>query len=480
MSLLQIIRKLFTGRALAADDWVLSSAYPSYALHGIGGLLRSSHLLIRTRLWAQIITGMVAGILLGMALSPDVFALVSPRTAASIAEWLSLPGGVFLGLIQMVMIPLVVTSIILGIASGGDADVLKRLGLRVVPFFLITTLLAVVIGIGTAGIIQPGSFVDEGLIHHAEQLKRDRPPSLSDAPSAEMKRSLPSQITSLLPTNPLQSAVERSMLDLVVVALFLGIAMVGLPREQAKPLADLANSVLAVSMRVVSWAMLLAPWAVFGMIGQLVMTTGLPVLLSMLVYIATVLAGLLLLQLVYLLIIALLARRHPLRFLRQIGEAMLLAFSTSSSAATMPLSMRIAEERLHVDPSISRFVIPLGATVNMAGTALYQVCAVLFLTQVFDVSLDTSQLVLVAMTAIGASIGAPSTPGVGIVILATILGNVGIPPSGIALIIGVDRLLDMARTTVNVTGDLVATVLVDRWMEEPEPIVEQSAEGRAL
>lgn len=464
-SLLSFLKK----RQNILDNIFFSPTYPVSALHGVGSLLRSSHLLIRTRLWAQVIIGMLAGIVAGLGLSADGLGWVSQESATLIAEWMTVPSGLFLGLIQMVMIPLVVASIMLGIASGGDADALKRLGARVIPFFLITTVIAVCIGIGTSKAINPGSFVDQSLLQHAAMLKSETVmPVTAEGKGTVFSQSLPSQITSLLPTNPLQSAIDRSMLDLVIFALFLGIAMVSLPSERAKPLYDLANSVLAVSMRVVTWAMLLAPWAVFGMFGQLVITTGVPVLLSMLVYIGTVLTGLLLLQCSYLLMVAILARYNPFRFLAQIAEAMLLAFSTSSSAATMPLSMRLAEERLQVDPSISRFVIPLGATVNMAGTALYQVSAVLFLTQVFDINLSDSQLVLVAATAIGASIGAPSTPGVGIVILATILGNVGVPPSGIALIIGVDRLLDMARTSVNVTGDLVASLLLQNWIGPPQ------------
>jgi len=219
-------------------------------------------------------------------------------------------------------------------------------------------------------------------------------------------------------------------------------------------------------MKIVSWAMVLAPIAVFGLIAQVTIKIGFDAIVGMSVYVGTVLLGLLVLLTFYLAIILLITRQNPWHFLVKIRDAQLLAFSTSSSAAVMPLSMKTAQESLGVRPSIAQFIIPIGATVNMDGTALYQVIAAIFLTEVFGVDLTSGSLILLMATTVGASIGAPSTPGVGIVILATILQGIGVPASGIALILGVDRILDMCRTAVNVTGDLTASVVMEKWIKK--------------
>ena len=225
-------------------------------------------------------------------------------------------------------------------------------------------------------------------------------------------------------------------------------------------------------MTVVGWAMRLAPLAVFGLMAQLTTKIGLNAILGMGVYVGTVLLALLLLVCLYLLLIFLLAREQPLQFLNKTRDVLLLAFSTSSSAAVMPLSIKTVEEKLNVHPSVSQFVIPLGATINMNGTALYQGVATMFLAQVFGVDLGISALLLVIVTAVGASIGSPGTPGVGIIILAMVLETAGIPAAGIVLIMGVDRILDMSRTAVNVLGDIVAAKLMNKWMIKEE-ILEQ-------
>ena len=217
-------------------------------------------------------------------------------------------------------------------------------------------------------------------------------------------------------------------------------------------------------MTVVRWAMLLAPFAVFGLLAQLTAKLGLDALLGMAIYVGTVLLGLAILFVVYLVIIYFVARQSPLAFIKAVRDVLLLAFSTSSSAAVMPLSIKVAEEKLRVRPSVSQFIIPLGATINMNGTALYHGVAAIFLAQVFGIEIGISGMALIVITSVGASIGAPATPGVGIVILSMVLGTVGIPAAGIALIMGVDRILDMSRTAINVSGDLVAAKLMDRWV----------------
>jgi Na+/H+-dicarboxylate symporter len=216
--------------------------------------------------------------------------------------------------------------------------------------------------------------------------------------------------------------------------------------------------------------MRLAPFAVFGLIARLTSTVGVEVLGGMAVYVLTVLAGLALMMVAFVVLAALAGGMSPIRFLSAVREVVLLAFSTSSSAAVMPLSIQTAEEKLSIRPSIARFLVPLGATVNMNGTALYQGVATVFLAQVFEVPLGLFALVLVVVTAVSASIGSPATPGAGIVILAMVLEGAGIPTAGIALILGVDRILDMSRTAINGTGDLTACVVLDRWMGgEPAP-----------
>ena len=274
--------------------------------------------------------------------------------------------------------------------------------------------------------------------------------------------SLPDQIIGLIPANPSSALVSESMFQIVVLAIFVAIALVSISDRRAKPLLDLCVSVQDISMKIVSWAMALAPAAVFGLLAQISVQVGFDAIVGVASYMGTVLLGLLLLLMFYMVIVALFARRSPLAFLRAISGVQLLAFSTSSSAAVMPLSMKTAETQLNVSPSVSQFVVPLGATVNMDGTALYQVVAAVFLTQVYGVDLSLPQLALLAATTVGASIGSPSTPGVGIVILATIVQGMGVPAEGIALILGVDRILDMSRTAVNVSGDLTACVVMER------------------
>jgi Na+/H+-dicarboxylate symporter len=275
---------------------------------------------------------------------------------------------------------------------------------------------------------------------------------------------LPQKIITLLPANPLNSMVESNMLQVVIFAMVMGVALVMMAPAQSKPMLDLLGSLQEVCMTVVRWAMLLAPIAVFGLLAQLTAKLGLDALLGMAIYVGTVLLGLFLLFVVYLLIIFIVARQNPFSFIKSVRDVLLLAFSTSSSAAVMPLSIKTAEEKLQVRPSVSQFVIPLGATINMNGTALYQGVAAIFLAQVFGIDIGMGGMALIVLTSVGASIGAPATPGVGIVILSMVLGTVGIPAAGIALIMGVDRILDMSRTAINVAGDLVATKVMDNWV----------------
>ncbi len=410
--------------------------------------------LVRARLWLQVLVAMALGIATGMAIGPTG-GWLAPATAELVSSWLALPGYLFLALVQMIVIPLVVASIILGMTSSRDAQQLRTMGLRTGLFFLFTTVVAALIGLVIALTVQPGSFLQVAELPAAV--------ASANAPSAAPSLStLPTQLVRIVPTNPLQASVEQNMLQVVVFAVFVGVALVTMDSKLAKPLVDLLGAVQEVSMVVVRWAMVLVPAAVFGLLTQLTARMGLDALLGMGVYVITVIGALLVAFAFLMAIYAVGRRRSPLSFLRGSRDVLLLAFSTSSSAAVMPLTIRTAEESLGVRPGVSRFVIPLGTTINMAGTALYQVMATLFLAQVYQVDVGLSGLLLVVVLAVGASIGSPGTPGIGIVILAMMLGTVGIPAEGIALIIGVDRILDMSRTTLNVAGDLVAASVIDQ------------------
>lgn len=413
--------------------------------------------LVERRLWLQVLIGLALGLIVGFLLGPTA-AFVAPETGAVVGNWLALPGMLFIAAVQMIVIPLVFASIILGLASSENLEQLRKLGIVVVLFFVATTAVAAAIGIFAATLLEPGRALADDLVLQAAAAEA---PATLAAPSL---RDIPETLIRLLPGNPLGSMVEGEMLQVVIFAIIVGIALVTLTPTQSKPLLDLLSSLQQVCMTVVRWAMRLAPLAVFGLMARLTSQIGFEALLGMAFYVATVLAGLAALLIVYLALVWTLGRRSPLAFLRASRELLLLAFSTSSSAAVMPLSIKTAEEALHVRPSIAQFVIPLGATINMNGTALYQGAAALFLAQVYNIDISLAGMALVVAMAVGASIGSPATPGVGIVILATVLGAIGIPPEGVGLLMGVDRILDMSRTAINVAGDLVASTLLDRWI----------------
>ncbi len=407
------------------------------------------------QLWFQVILGMIGGIVLGLLLSPTAFALVDEKIAFAIAPWVALCGNIFLALIKMIVVPLVMSSIILGITSAGNVEILKSLGLKIAPYFVFTTMVAVTLGIFITYLIHPGTYVSSEIINQIATT------SVPVAKAVE-NLSIPDMIVGLIPISTAKAELDGNILAFVILAIFIGVALMNIDEEDARPMKDLAKSMQAFSMKVVDWAMKLAPYAVFGLLCNITIKIGFDAISSMSMYVLTVILGLLLLLCFYLTIVYFVTNIKPLDFLSKIREVQLMAFSTSSSAAVMPLSMKTAEEKLNVPTTISKFVIPLGATVNMDGTAIYQVCAAIFLTQLYGLDLSLVEVVILALTTVGASIGAPSTPGVGIVILATILQGIGVPVEGIALILGVDRILDMCRTTINVTGDLTATLVMKK------------------
>jgi len=416
--------------------------------------------LVKGKLWLQVCIAMVLGIAAGIAIGPTM-GWVSPSRAAVIGNWMAFPGQLFLALIQMIVIPLIFASIVRGLSATEDTAQLKKMGFRVVIYFVVTTGIAAALGIWLTLMIRPGEFVDRTALQASfAQAQTLAAPDTMVTPTL---KTLPQQVLTLLPSNPLTSMVESNMLQIVIFAMVIGVALVMMSREQARPLLELMGTIQEVCMTVVRWAMWLAPYAVFGLLAQLMSKIGLDALIGMAVYVATVLLGLFCLFVMFMVIAWFGVGRGPISFLKATRELLLLAFSTSSSAAVMPLSIKTAEEKLGVRPSVSQFVIPLGATINMNGTALYQGVAAIFLAQIFGIDVSTGGMVLIVVTAVGASIGSPATPGVGIVVLATVVSTVGVPPAGIALIMGVDRILDMSRTALNVSGDVVASMLVNRW-----------------
>lgn len=425
--------------------------------------------LIETRLWLKVLLAMLLGAGAGFALGPDA-GWVPRNIAEPLVRWLALPGNLFLALIQMIVVPLVFASVVRGLTACDSMEQLRKIGLRAVAFFGATTAVATLIGIGAAYLVQPGRFVDASNMPAAS--KAAVPDAAADPKELPQIGELPDLIGELIPDNPLASMVGGQMLQVILFAVVVGVALLTMPRDRSAPLYDLLGSLQEVCMTVVKWAMSLAPLAVFGLTAKLTAAVGLDTLAGMGVYMATVLGGLVVLMVVYLIIVSVFGRKNPLAFLGRIREVALLAFSTSSSAAVMPLSIQTAREKLVVREATARFIVPLGATINMTGTALYQGVATVFLAQIFGIQLGPSEIVLVVSTAVAASIGSPATPGVGIVILAMVLGSVGIPTSGIALLLGVDRILDMSRTAVNVTGDLVACVVLDR-SEDAAPASER-------
>lgn len=427
--------------------------------------------LVKERLWLKVIVAMVLGVVVGILMGPSA-RLVSPKFANILGSWFALPGQIFLALVQMIVVPLVFASIIRGVAASDNIESLKRTGAFASIYFIVTTTLAIVLGISLAYGLSPGSMISPELLKGFSTAVSSSPTS-AVSPNIDIV-AIPDLIVGVIPKNPLGSMVNLEMLQVVLFSIVIGIALVSLPPKQANPLLDLMDSLQQVCMIVVKWAMKLAPLAVFGLMARIASKVGLNALAGMAAYVGTVVLGLLLLNIGYLLLYAVVTKKSPRNFLKAVREVQLLAFSTSSSAAVMPLSIKTAEEKLGVRPSISQFVIPLGATVNMNGTALYQGVATIFLAQVFGVDLSLGALTLVVITAVASSIGSPATPGVGIVILSMVLETAGIPASGIGLIMGVDRILDMSRTAVNVGGDLVASVILDQLEpNEASQVVDQ-------
>jgi Na+/H+-dicarboxylate symporter len=419
--------------------------------------------MISQHLWIRILIGMAMGITLGLALSPYGGGMIeNEETARTVGSWIALPGVIFLGLIKMIIIPLVICSIILGISASGSMEFLKQMGIRIIPYFIMTTALSISIGLTLANTINPGQYVDQQML--SSVMGSENPASQESEQKTFDDLTIPQRIGNLIPSNITRAQMEGNLLQIVIASIIIGIVIITIPSETIRPFTDLCMAGQTISMKIVSWAMMIAPYAVFGLLCDITIKIGFSAIIGVGAYTLTVILGLLCMLFVYMMIIYFVSGRSVPGFLKSIRSVQLLAFSTSSSAAVMPMSIKAAEENLEIRPEISRFIIPLGATINMDGTALYQGVAAIFLCQVFNIDLSFGETILLLITTVGASIGTPATPGVGIVVLATILSGIGVPVEGIGLILGVDRILDMCRTTINVTGDLTASTVMQKWL----------------
>ncbi|HSJ33024.1 MAG TPA: dicarboxylate/amino acid:cation symporter [Longimicrobiales bacterium] len=406
-------------------------------------------------------------ILLGLALG--AVAGVATNLFAADAAWVELIityiaqplGQVFLGMLFMVVMPLVFTTLAVGVAGLGDLSSLGRVGGKTIAFFLATTFCAVVLGLTLANIVAPGTGIDPAV----------RAALLAEYSSQAADRVVASENTgfgiqtfvNIVPRNPLAAAVSGDMLGVIFFTLMFGIALTRIPHELSAPVIRGLEGIAQTIIEVIGFAMRLAPYGVAGLIFSVTAQFGFDVLRSLALYVVMVLFGLIVHQFGTLALIGrFLAGVSPRTLYSRARFMMITAFSTSSSNATMPTTLRTAEEEFGVPREIAGFVIPLGATMNMNGTALFEGMTVLFLAQVFGIDLSLGAQLIVVIMSIITAIGAAGVPGGSIPLLVMVLIMVGIPGEGIALILGVDRILDMARTVPNVTGDLLASVVVAR------------------
>lgn len=412
--------------------------------------------LIKGRLWLKVIIGLVLGAGIGVLLNPSI-GLLSEHVSLLLADWLDLPGQIFMRLVQMIMIPLIFTSIITGIV-GNTSENLKTFGLRLLLYFIFTTAIAIIIGLAVTLIFKPGQYIFElgGFPNSGEG-------QITPGENTNLIEDIPNAISKLIPNNPLESILTGEMLAVVIFTIIVGVAITQLKQETARPIIRFSEAIQKICMIVVSWAMMLVPYAVFGLMAALLSRTSIEIFLGLGYYMVTVVLGLMILLTFYLAVALVVTKKNPFKFLRAIREPQLLAFSTASSAAVMPLSMKTADEKLGVSSNISDFVIPVGATINMDGTALFQCVTTLFMAQAYGIELSILSLLLITFTVVAASIGTPAIPGGGVIILASVLQSAGIPIDGLIIIIGIDRILGMFRTAVNVTGDLTACIVFDKF-----------------
>jgi Na+/H+-dicarboxylate symporter len=409
------------------------------------------------KIYTKILIGLVTGAILGV--------ILSLTGSGSWGGYLKPVGDAFINLIKMVVIPLVMASIILGTASLGDFRKLGRIGLKTLLFYGLATAVAVICGLTAANFFRPGGSVDAAKREAIMGQVLSDPSYRAAVENAErygqQGQNVGDILLGLIPTNPIKSMADGNMLQVITFSILLGIALTLIaagPRQAVLSVLEGINDAMVVMVKMI---MSLAPYGVFAIIAAVVAQLGFEFLISLLNYALITLAVMAFFYVVfYGIVIRLFGGMSPLKFFRELRPVGLLAFSTASSNATLPENMEVCREKLGVPAEVVSFTLPLGATVNMNGTAIYQGISVMFIAQVFGIELTLAQQAMVVLTASLASVGTAGVPGIGMVTLAMVLSSVGLPTAGIALVLGVERILDMARTVLNVTGDAAGAVIV--------------------
>ena len=422
----------------------------------------------------KILIGMVLGIIFGFIMN------TVDGGKGFVTDWIKPFGTIFINLLKLIAVPLILASLIKGISDLKDISKIKKMGFRTMAIYMGTTLVAIIIGLGIVNLVQPGAGMSADTIEKIKA-KYETSSGVVDKitkASAQNDAGPLQALVDIFPSNIFKAFVDASMLQIIFFALFVGISLLLIPEKKAKPLMDFFDSLNEVVMKMVDLIMLFAPYAVFALLANVIIAfDDTEILLKLLVYALCVVGGLVLMIGFYLILVSVYTKKSPLWFLKQISPAQLLAFSTSSSAATLPVTMERVEEHIGVDKEVSGFVLPVGATINMDGTSLYQAIAAVFIMQViWPEGLTFSNQLIIVATALLASIGSAAVPSAGMVMLVIVLESIGFPaellPIGLALIFAVDRPLDMCRTTVNVTGDATVSMIVAKSLgklHDPKP-----------
>ena len=454
----RLVRDVFI-TALAAGIAMVLYLFPPSSLSGVPPLaiklVRSISLLLALiwgferlgsfKLHSKIFAGMVLGVLAGIAFHSSIVEIKPIGTA-------------FIRLIQMVVVPLVLASLLVGTASLGDPKNLGRIGLKTLVYYLVSTAAAITVGLVLANLFRPGSGLDPAI---QARLLENYGGAAGEKIAGMQQTVNPVQtFLNMIPANPVEALSRGEILQVIFFAIFTGVALIFLPAEKADPVIRFFDGLFDAMIQIVSMVIKIAPYGVFALIAAVVGDFGVQILLSLLKYTLVVIGGLMIMFFVYPTVVRLFTGMKPSFFLKGVRPAQLIAFSTSSSGATLPVTLEVCEENLGVSNKVASFVLPLGATVNMDGTALYQGVAALFIAQVYGIPVSLSGQLTIVLTATLASIGTAAVPGVGLFMLIIVLKQVGIPLEGIALILSVDRLLDMFRTMINVTSDCTASVIV--------------------
>ncbi len=421
----------------------------------------------KLELYWKILIGMLFGV---------VFALITIQLDGGkewIVDWVKPFGTLFINVLKLIAIPLILASLVKGISDLKDISKLSTMGIRTISLYVLTTILAVTIGLFVVNLIKPGeSISDETRTGLMSSYETEVEETVFSAEVEQSKGPLEFLID-IIPENLFHAASSNgNMLQIIFFAIFFGLALVLIPEERGKPVKQFFDSLNDVILKMIDLIMIAAPYGVFALLASLVAEApSQDLFIALLWYAFCVLVGLVLLMLLYFLILWIFVKRTPRQFIRGIGPAQLLGFSTSSSAATLPLTMERVEDHLGVDNEVSSFVLPIGATINMDGTSLYQAVAAVFIAQAFGMDLDFSTQLGIVVTTVLASIGTAAVPGAGIVMLVIVLNQAGIPEAGLALILAIDRPLDMCRTVINITGDAMVSLLIAKRMgklEDPE------------